>query len=111
MNETKKASPIMSARIYSPARTAMQSGKANTGQWILEFEPERARSIEPLMGFTSSSDMRSQIRLRFDSREAAVAYAEKNAIPYRIQEPREPRRRQMSYAENFRFDRRIPWTH
>lgn len=101
----------MSARIYSPAKTAMQSGPARTGEWILEFEPEKPRSIEPLMGFTSSSDMKSQIRLRFETREAAIAYAEKNGIAYHLQEPRQPRRRQISYAENFRYDRRMPWTH
>ena len=101
----------MSARIYSPAKTAMQSGTARTGKWILEFEREKSRWIEPLMGFTSSSDTRSQIRMTFDTREAAVAYAEKHGIPYHLQEPKSQKRRPMSYAENFRYDRRMPWTH
>ena len=101
----------MPAKIYRPAKTAMQSGKAKTGKWILEFDPEARRTIDPLMGYTSSGDMKSQVRLKFDNAEAAVAYAEKNGIAYRIIEPKEARRRQISYAENFRYDRRIPWTH
>jgi hypothetical protein len=101
----------MSARIFSPARTAMQSGTAKTGNWVLEFEPEQRRKIDPLMGYTSSGDMKSQIRLVFATREEAVAYAEKNGIPYRVEMPKEPKRRQISYAENFRYDRKTPWTH
>jgi len=101
----------MAARIYSPAKTAMQSGKANTGQWILDFDPETPRKIDPLMGYTTSGDMKSQIRLTFDTKEDAVAYAEKHGIDFRVQEPKEAKRRQISYAENFRYDRKIPWTH
>jgi hypothetical protein len=101
----------MSARIYSPAKTAMQSGKGKTGRWILDFDPETPRRIDPLMGYTTSSDMRSQIRLSFDTKEEAMAYAEKHGIEFRVQEPKEPKRRQISYAENFRYDRKIPWTH
>ncbi|MCC0038394.1 MAG: ETC complex I subunit [Brucellaceae bacterium] len=101
----------MSARIFSPARTAMQSGKAKTGYWVLEFEPEKPRRIDPLMGYTSSGDMKSQVRLTFDTREEAVAYAEREGLAYRVDEPKQPVRRQISYAENFRYDRKTPWTH
>ena len=101
----------MSARIYSPAKTAMQSGKAKTGYWVLDFDPEKPRKIDPLMGYTTSSDMRSQVRLTFETKEEAIAYAEKNGLTYRVQEPKEAKRRQISYAENFRFDRKTPWTH
>ena len=101
----------MSARIYSPAKTAMQSGKAKTGMWVLEFDPEQPRKIDPLMGYTTSGDMKSQIRLTFPTLEEAVSYAEKNGLEYRVQQPKEERRRQISYAENFRYDRRTPWTH
>lgn len=101
----------MSARIFSPAKTAMQSGKAKTGRWVLEFEPETPRKIDPLMGYTTSRDMKSQIRLTFETREEAVAYADKNGLAYRVQEPKETKRRSISYAENFRYDRKIPWTH
>jgi hypothetical protein len=101
----------MTARIYSPSRTAMQSGKAKTGNWLLEYEPEKPRKIDPLMGYTTSGDMKSQIRLSFDTKEEAVAYAERNGIAYRIEEPKEPKRRQISYSDNFRYDRKTPWTH
>ena len=101
----------MSARIYSPAKTAMQSGKAKTGHWVLEFEPASPRKIDPLMGYTTSSDTKSQVRLTFASKEEAIAYAEKNGIAYRLDEPKESKRRQISYSDNFRYDRRMPWTH
>jgi hypothetical protein len=101
----------MSARIFSPAKTAMQSGKAKTGHWVLEFDPEMRKKIDPLMGYTTSGDMRSQIRLTFETREEAVAYAEKEGLAFRVEEPKETKRRQISYAENFRYDRRTPWTH
>mgnify|MGYP001544949844 CR=1 FL=1 len=102
----------MVARIYSPAKTAMQSGNAKTGIWLLEFEREQPRSIEPLMGYTSSSDMKSQIRMEFPTLEAAKAFAESEGIAYRVQAEREAkRRRPMTYSENFSFKRSIPWTH
>ncbi|MGE0846868.1 MAG: ETC complex I subunit [Flavobacteriaceae bacterium] len=101
----------MTARIFRPARTAMQSGKRNTMEWALEFEPEASREIEPLMGYTSSRDMKQQLRLRFDTREEAIAYAERNGIPYVVVDYHEPVRRKASYSDNFRYDRRISWTH
>lgn len=101
----------MSARIFSPAKTAMQSGTARTGFWVLEFDPEQPRKIDPLMGYTTSGDMKSQIRLTFETREEAVAYAQKNGLAYRVLEPKERQRQSVSYSENFRHDRRMPWTH
>ena len=81
----------MLARIYRPAKTAMQSGKANSRRWRLEFEPASARTIDPLMGWTSSADMNGQVRLEFDSQEEAVAYAERHGIPFRLHEQKRPR--------------------
>ncbi len=101
----------MSARIYSPAKTAMQSGKAKTGRWVLEFDPEQPRRIDPLMGYTSSADMKSQVRVFFDTKEAAVAYAEKHRLAFRLTEPKQSSRRQISYSDNFKYDRKVPWTH
>ena len=101
----------MLARIYKPARNAMQSGTAKTKEWVLEYEPERPRTVEPLMGWTSSGDMKSQINLRFDSKEEAIAYCERHGIPFQVAEPKEPARRTMAYADNFAFSRRTPWTH
>jgi len=101
----------MSARIYKPAKTAMQSGKAKTNVWVLEYEQEVARKVEPLMGYTASSDMNSQIKLSFESLEAAKAYAEKNGIAYSVQNPQAAKRRVISYSDNFASDRAMPWTH
>ena len=101
----------MTARIYRPAKDATQSGMGKTRLWRLEFMPESARSIEPLMGWTSSSDMNSQIKLNFETREEAVAYATRNGIPYRVEEPKEVERRTVSYSDNFRANRATPWTH
>ena len=101
----------MSARIFRPAKTSMQSGTAKTGNWVLEFEQASPRVVEPLMGWTSSSDMRQQLSLKFPTKEDAVAYAEKNGIAYRIIEPHDPTRRGLSYSDNFRYDRVGLWTH
>jgi len=103
----------MRARIYQPARTAMQSGSAKTHQWVLEFAPSSAREVDPLMGWTSSDDMASQVRLRFDSREAAEAYAKAHGIGYTLTEPklRKPVIRPGGYGENFATNRRGAWTH
>jgi ETC complex I subunit conserved region len=101
----------MVARIYKPGKSAMQSGLARTTEWVLEFEPETPREIEPLMGWTSSADMKSQVQLRFDTKEEAIAYAERNGIAYRLSEPKPRGLVPKSYAENFRFGRKIAWTH
>ncbi|MDQ0345846.1 MULTISPECIES: ETC complex I subunit [Ancylobacter] len=101
----------MVARIYKPTRTAMQSGNARTKLWVLDYEPEQPRLVEPLMGYTSSGDMKSQLRLRFDTKEEAVAYAERHGIAYQLQEPQEAARRRMAYSDNFSFRRIGQWTH
>jgi hypothetical protein len=101
----------MIARIYKPAKTAMQSGAAKSKEWVLDYEPEQPREIEPLMGWTSSGDMRQQVRLRFATAEEAIAYAERHGIPYQLFETNTPARRGMAYADNFAPKRREPWTH
>jgi hypothetical protein len=101
----------MTARIYKPAKTAMQSGQAKTRDWVLDYEPEEPRVVESLMGWTSSGDMKGQISLRFETREEAVAYAERHGIPYEVFEPKPVVRRGLSYADNFAYGRKTPWTH
>ncbi len=101
----------MRARIYQPSRTAMQSGRAKTRYWLLDYEPETPRTKEPLMGWTSSSDMRGQISLRFASQEDAIAYAEANAIPYDVILPEKKTKSIKAYADNFKYGRLIPWSH
>ncbi|MBI3678444.1 MAG: ETC complex I subunit [Proteobacteria bacterium] len=101
----------MRARIYRPAKSAMQSGRGRTKSWLLEYEPEQPRTPDPLMGWTSSSDMRQQVQMEFDTSQEAVAYAERNGIPYQLFEPHDVRPRPKSYSDNFRFDRKVPWSH
>ncbi len=101
----------MIARIYRPAKTAMQSGHAKTKEWVLDYEPASPREAEPLMGWTSSGDMLSQLRLYFETLEEAVAYAEMNRIPHRVF-PAHPRAlSKKSYADNFKYGRKGSWTH
>lgn len=83
----------------------MQSGRANTRRWLLEYEPGAARTTDPLMGWTSSSDMRRQVRLEFATREEATAYAGRHGLDYRVEEPHVRRIRPRSYSDNFRPDR------
>ncbi len=92
-------------RIYRPAKTAMQSGQAGTALWIAEFEPAAPRTADPLMGWVSSSDTQAQVRLRFQTEEEAVAYAQRHQIAYCVTEPKVRRIRPKNYADNFRFDR------
>jgi hypothetical protein len=99
------------ARIYKPARNAMQSGTARTKEWVLDYEPAEPREVEPLMGWTSSGDMRQQLRLRFHTKEEAIAYCERHGIAYQVSEAKEPVRRTIAYADNFAYSRRSPWTH
>ena len=101
----------MPARIYKPAKTAMQSGRGRTERWLLEYEPEKPKSIEPLMGYTSSGDMRQQVRLSFETAEEAVAYAVREGIPYQISEPKQRTPKKVSYSDNFKFAKAETWTH
>jgi hypothetical protein len=101
----------MTARIYKPARTAMQSGTAKTKEWVLDYEPEQPRAVEPLMGWTSSGDMKQQLRLEFDTKEEAIAYCERNGIAYEAFESKPSARLRISYSDNFAYTRRGAWTH
>ncbi len=103
----------MPARIYRPARTAMSSGAAKTKLWVLDFVPSSPREVDPLMGWTSSSDTQSQVRLRFESKEDALDYAKENGIDAVVTEPQERKAniRQGGYGENFATNRRGSWTH
>lgn len=91
----------------------MQSGTAKTRNWVLEFAPASAREVDPLMGWTSSSDTQTQVRLRFDSKDAALDYAQANGIEAQVIEPkkRKPNVRPGGYGENFATNRRGAWTH
>ena len=101
----------MLARIFRPARTAMQSGMAAAEKWVVEYEPAIRPAADPLMGWTSSADLHGQVRLDFDSQEEAVAYAERHGIPFRLHEPQEAPVILKAYADNFATSRKVPWTH
>lgn len=103
----------MRARIFRPARNAMTSGMAKTRNWVLTFAPESAREVDPLMGWTSSDDTQSQVRLSFDSKEAALEYADAHGIEADVSEPktRKVNVRPGGYGDNFATNRRGAWTH
>lgn len=99
------------ARIYERPKSAMQSGRATSGGWVLDYDQATPRRPDPLMGWISSADTLNQIHLRFDSREEAVAYAERNGIPYDVELSKPHRFKPKAYADNFRYDRKENWTH
>src|SRR6202165_2252718 len=101
----------MTARIFKPAKNAMQSGTAKTKEWQLDYEPEQPRAIEPLMGWTSSGDMKQQLTIRFHTKEEAVAYCDGEGFPYQVTDRKEPPPGPAAYADNFAFRRGEPWTH
>ena len=101
----------MTARIYRPSKTAMQSGVANTRKWVVEHDLAEPRTVEPLMGWTSSGDTRQQVKLRFDTEAEAIGYCERNGIAYQVLETKTSPRRVISYSDNFAFKRRDAWTH
>jgi len=101
----------MLAKIYRPSKTAMQSGWGKTDEWVLEYEPAERRRIEPLMGYTSSRDMKSQVRITFQTRQDAERYAKRHDIAYMVVKPKERKRKVIAYSDNFKSNRSMPWTH
>ncbi len=101
----------MLARIFRPSKTAMQSGKAKSAAWVLEFEPQDARRQDPLMGWTQTGDTEAQVRLSFETKEEAVRYADENGIAFQLIDPKPVKRIIKAYADNFAFGRKVPWTH
>jgi NADH dehydrogenase len=103
----------MLAKIYQPARNAMTSGQAKTKTWVLEFSQAEARQIDPLMGWTSSGDMNSQVRLTFETKVAAIDYAVSKGIAYTVSEAQKRKQnvRSGGYGDNFATNRRTVWTH
>jgi hypothetical protein len=101
----------MPARIYKPSRSAMQSGKGKSQDWMLEFEQASPRVADPLMGWTSSSDTTTQVKLKFASREDAESYAQRKGIAYTVQTDAPVKQQKKSYSDNFKFGRIENWTH
>jgi hypothetical protein len=102
----------MLARIFRPSKTAMQSGKGKTQEWVLEFEPQDARRQDSLMGWTQTGDTESsQVRLSFETKDEAVRYADQHGIAFQLIDPKPAKRILKAYADNFAFNRKVPWTH
>ena len=102
----------MLARIFRPSKTAMQSGKAKSQDWVLEFEPREARRPDPLMGWTQTGDTASsQVRLSFETKEEAIRYADQHGLAFQLVDPKPVKRIIKAYADNFAFGRKQPWTH
>lgn len=101
----------MTARIYRPSKSAMQSGRGKTKGWVLEKASNAKRSADPVMGWTSVNDTDAQVKLEFDTREDAIAYAKREGLDFIVEESRETKRLVKSYAENFATSRKQPWTH
>jgi hypothetical protein len=99
------------ARIYQPAKTAMQSGRNKMKKWVLDFARSSRVGPEPLMGWQSSADTMLQVKLYFDSADDAVAYAEKHALDYVVNTPQKRSPKPKAYADNFAYDRSGSWTH
>lgn len=100
------------ARIYRPAKNAMQSGRGRSRDWVLEFEPSTAKRPDRLMGWVGSRDMAAdQVRLQFATREDAIAFAERHGIECRVHQPARRAVKPKNYADNFHPDRIGNWTH
>ena len=99
------------ARIFQRPKNAMQSGRYRIDPWTLEFEPAEAKHADPLTGWAGSGDTNEQVRLGFATAEDAIAYAEKNALPYDLERPQKRQVKPKAYADNFRFGRMENWTH
>jgi ETC complex I subunit conserved region len=93
------------ARIYRPAKTAMQSGRAQTRRWVIEYEPASRRDPDPLMGWSSAQDTLNEVHVQFDTLDEAVAFAAKNGLEYTVIQPHAHTPKAKSYADNFRYDR------
>jgi hypothetical protein len=99
------------ARIFRPTKNAMQSGRAKTTVWCLEFESDAVGSADPLMGWTTSTDTQGQVKLTFDSRDDAIAYAQKHGLAFQVVDQKDPKRIPRAYSDNFATNRRMPWSH
>lgn len=101
----------MLAKIYRPARNAMQSGTAKSREWLLEFDSSTPRTVDPLMGWISNADTNTQVRMTFETRDEAIAFCQRQGIAFQVTEAREPKRVIKAYADNFASNRKRPWTH
>lgn len=93
---------MATARIYQRPKNAMQSGRARTDGWVLEFEPGEAKRPDPLTGWAGSGDTREQVKLGFPTQEAAIAYADREGLAFTVIAAPERKLKLQAYADNFR---------
>lgn len=98
-------------KIYLPAKTAMQSGRARTNDWVLEFSTSAAQRRDSLMGWPGHGDTKDQVKLAFPTREEAIGYARRHALSFEVEPARVRRITRKAYADNFSFARQANWTH
>lgn len=101
----------MHYRIFSQNKSAMQSGRAKVGVWMLEPVHKQASKPSPLMGWSGGGETNRQVNLQFDTKEQAIEYAVKNGIAYELYEPQERIIKPKAYADNFVYTKLKPWTH
>ncbi len=95
----------MKVRVFKPAKNAMQSGRAATKHWVMEFEPRDRKKADQLMGWIGSTDTRGQVRMEFETLEEAQAFAAKHNLIAEIEQPKSRKLQIKSYADNFAFKR------
>ncbi|MCC6598050.1 MAG: ETC complex I subunit [Alphaproteobacteria bacterium] len=93
----------MKARIYKPSKTAMQSGRAGISEWILEYESATAKTPEPLMGWSRADDTLGQVRMRFETLEAAQKFAQEQGMACSVIPTQERKIKPRNYGDNFRY--------
>lgn len=103
--------PMTAVRIYQPRKNAMQSGRGKTKYWLVEFEPGAKAHNDALMGWVGKGDTQNQVKMRFDTREEAVAFCAKRGLTYQVIEPKTRRVHPKSYSDNFSSTREKNWTH
>jgi len=96
------STPMSTARIYQRPKNAMQSGRARTDGWILEYAPAEPKHPDPLTGWAGSGDTRDQLRLAFPSMEAAQAYADREGVAYAVEPAPVRKLKLQAYADNFK---------
>ena len=101
----------MQVRIYKPSKSAMQSGRAGSKRWLLEYEPASARTTDPIMGWTGSAETVTQLKLWFESSEEAIAYAQDKGLQYSVEVEKTRKIKPKAYTDNFANDRMLRWTH
>ena len=101
----------MTIKIYQPSKSSMQSGHRNTKKWLAEYISDSEQVKDTLMGWNSSLDTKSQIKVFFNTKEQAIKWAKKNNYQYFVEDPKKRKIKLKNYASNFHINRKESWTH